>query len=80
MWWMIVTVLLIEWWVGIMSQYTLGGFIHLLPVAAIATAVTSTLQDRKHSSRRLLLKTGQNAIKQMNVENFGANANGWRFH
>ncbi|RPI77390.1 MAG: lmo0937 family membrane protein [Desulfobacteraceae bacterium] len=79
MWWMIVVVLLIEWLVGLISRYTMGGFIHVLLVVAIAVAVIGTYQDRKRSSRQGSFKRRASATKGMNVESFGTELKGWRF-
>jgi hypothetical protein len=44
--WTIFTLLLILWLLGVVSSYTLGGFIHLLLVLAIATVLIRVIQGR----------------------------------
>jgi len=44
--WTIVTVLLILWLLGMVSSYTLGGFIHLLLVVAIIIVLVRIIQGR----------------------------------
>ncbi len=43
----IVVVLLVLWALGLITSYTLGGFIHLLLVAAIIVVVVRLLQGRR---------------------------------
>lgn len=43
----IAAVLLILWAVGLVSSYTLGGFIHLLLVAAVVVVAIRVIQGRK---------------------------------
>lgn len=43
----IVVVLLLLWALGLVSSYTMGGFIHLLLVAAIAVVLVRIIQGRK---------------------------------
>jgi hypothetical protein len=45
--WTIVVILLILWLLGIVSSYTLGGFIHLLLVLAIIIIVVNLIQGRR---------------------------------
>ncbi len=45
--WTIVVVLLILWLLGIVSSYTLGGFIHLLLVLALIIIVVNLIQGRR---------------------------------
>ena len=45
--WTIVLVLLVLWLVGLVSSYTLGGFIHLLLVVAIIIVVVNLVRGRK---------------------------------
>lgn len=42
----IVVVLLILWLVGLVSSYTLGGFIHLLLVVAVIVILIRVIQGR----------------------------------
>jgi hypothetical protein len=44
--WTIFVVLLVLWLLGMVSSYTLGGFIHLLLVVAIAVVLIRLIQGR----------------------------------
>jgi len=44
--WTIFMVLLILWVLGLVSSYTLGGFIHLLLILAIAVLLIRVIQGR----------------------------------
>ncbi len=44
--WTIAVVLLILWVLGMVSSYTLGGFIHLLLVVAIIVVLVRIIQGR----------------------------------
>jgi hypothetical protein len=44
--WTIVMVLLVLWVLGLVSSYTLGGFIHLLLVLAIGVLLIRIIQGR----------------------------------
>ena len=44
--WTIFVVLLILWLLGVVTSYTLGGFIHLLVVIAIAVVLIRVIQGR----------------------------------
>jgi uncharacterized protein DUF5670 len=44
--WTIAVILLIMWLLGIVTAYTLGGFIHLLLVLAIITVLIRIIQGR----------------------------------
>jgi hypothetical protein len=44
--WTIFVTLLVLWLVGMVSSYTLGGFVHLLLVLAIVVMVIRLLQGR----------------------------------
>ena len=46
MFWTILIGLLVLWLAGVVSSYTLGGFIHILLVVALAAAVVRLLQSR----------------------------------
>ena len=46
--WTIAAVLLILWALGLVSSYTMGGFIHILLIAALIVVV-DILQRRKRS-------------------------------
>jgi hypothetical protein len=45
--WMIFVVLLVLWAVGVVSSYTLGGFVHLLLLVAIAVVLIRVIQGRR---------------------------------
>jgi len=45
--WTIFVILLILWLLGIVSSYTLGGFIHILLVIAIAIFLIRIIQGKK---------------------------------
>jgi hypothetical protein len=45
--WTIFIVLLVLWLVGMVSSYTLGGFIHILLVLAIVTVLIQLIQGRR---------------------------------
>jgi hypothetical protein len=44
--WTIVAVLLILWLLGMVSSYTLGGFIHILLVLAVVAVLIRLIQGR----------------------------------
>jgi hypothetical protein len=43
----IAIVLLVMWGLGLVSSYTLGGFVHILLVAAIVLALVQLLSGRR---------------------------------
>jgi len=45
--WTIFVVLLILWLVGLVSSYTMGGFIHLLLVIALVVLVINLITGRR---------------------------------
>jgi hypothetical protein len=45
--WTIFVVLLILWLLGMVSSYTLGGFIHILLVIAIAVLLINIISGRR---------------------------------
>jgi hypothetical protein len=45
--WTIAVVLLILWLLGLVSSYTMGGFIHILIVIAIVVVLIRIIQGRK---------------------------------
>lgn len=45
--WTIFVVLLVLWLLGMVSSYTLGGFIHLLLLLAIAVVLIRVIQGRR---------------------------------
>jgi hypothetical protein len=44
--WTILLLLMILWLLGMVSSYTLGGFIHILLILAIATILIRIIQGR----------------------------------
>jgi len=44
--WTIFVILMVMWVLGMVSSYTLGGFIHLLLVIAIAAVLIRVIQGR----------------------------------
>jgi hypothetical protein len=45
--WTIAVVLLLLWALGLVSSYTLGGFIHILLVVAVIMVLVSLIQGRR---------------------------------
>ncbi|HUS11578.1 MAG TPA: lmo0937 family membrane protein [Pyrinomonadaceae bacterium] len=45
--WTIFVILLVLWLVGIVSSYTLGGFIHLLLVIALVVLLLNLISGRR---------------------------------
>ena len=45
--WTIFVILLILWLLGLVSAYTLGGFIHILLVLAIIVLIINLIQGRR---------------------------------
>lgn len=45
--WTIFVILLVLWLVGLVSTYTLGGFIHLLLVAAVIVLILQLVSGRR---------------------------------
>jgi hypothetical protein len=48
--WTIAVVLLLLWAVGMVSSYTLGGFIHILLVLAVVTVLIRLITGRRITS------------------------------
>jgi Family of unknown function (DUF5670) len=44
--WTIFVILLVLWLLGLVSSYTLGGFIHLLLIIAVVVLVIQLIQGR----------------------------------
>ena len=44
--WTIFVILLVLWLVGVVSSYTLGGYIHILLVVALAVVLINLMQGR----------------------------------
>ncbi|HZM59288.1 MAG TPA: lmo0937 family membrane protein [Vicinamibacterales bacterium] len=45
--WTIFVVLLVLWFLGVVSSYTLGGFIHLLLVLAVIAVIVQLISGRR---------------------------------
>jgi len=45
--WTVAVVLLVFWALGLVSSYTLGGFIHILLVLAIVSILVQVIQRRR---------------------------------
>ncbi|HEX2635706.1 MAG TPA: lmo0937 family membrane protein [Gemmatimonadales bacterium] len=45
--WTIFVILLVLWLLGVVTSYTLGGFIHVLLIVAIVIAILQLLQGRR---------------------------------
>ncbi|MGH2403033.1 MAG: lmo0937 family membrane protein [bacterium] len=45
--WTVFVVLLVLWLLGVVSSYTLGGFIHLLLILALAVVLINIIQGRR---------------------------------
>jgi hypothetical protein len=45
--WTIFIILLVLWLLGVVSSYTLGGFIHLLLVVALAVLLIRIIEGRR---------------------------------
>ena len=47
MFWTIAVVLVVLWALGLVSSYTMGGFIHILLVVAIIVVLLNVIQGRR---------------------------------
>ena len=45
--WTIAVILLVLWALGLVSSYTMGGFIHVLLVIAVVVVLINVIQGRK---------------------------------
>ena len=45
--WILFIVLLVLWLLGVVSSYTMGGFVHLLLVLAVLALIFQLLSDRQ---------------------------------
>jgi hypothetical protein len=45
--WPIFVILLVLWLLGVVTSYTMGGFIHVLLIVAVILAVMQLLQGRR---------------------------------
>ncbi|HTK95270.1 MAG TPA: lmo0937 family membrane protein [Terriglobales bacterium] len=48
--WTVFVILLVLWLIGVVSSYTLGGFIHLLLVVAVLALVFQLITDRRSTA------------------------------
>jgi hypothetical protein len=47
--WTVAVVLLVLWALGLVSSYTMGGFIHILLVAALVMVLVNLISGRAHT-------------------------------
>jgi hypothetical protein len=45
--WSIAVILIILWLLGLVSSYTMGGFIHILLVIAVIVVIVNIIQGRR---------------------------------
>jgi Family of unknown function (DUF5670) len=45
--WTVAVILLVLWGVGLVSSYTLGGFIHILLILAVVTVLIRVIKGRR---------------------------------
>ena len=45
--WTIAVILLVLWGLGVVSSYTMGGFIHILVVLAVVAVLVRVIRSRK---------------------------------
>ena len=45
--WTITVILVLVWFIGLVTSYTMGGFIHVLLVIAIVVVLMNVIQGRK---------------------------------
>ena len=45
--WTIFVILLVLWLLGVVSSYTLGGYIHILLIVALAVVLINLIQSRR---------------------------------
>lgn len=45
--WTIFVILVVVWLLGVVTSYTLGGFIHVLLIVAVILAVLQVIQGRR---------------------------------
>jgi hypothetical protein len=45
--WTVAVILLVLWGLGLVTSYTLGGFIHILLLLAVVTVVIRLIQGRR---------------------------------
>ena len=47
--WTVFVILLVLWGLGLMTSYTMGGFIHILLVIAVVVVLIQVIQGRRRS-------------------------------
>ena len=45
--WMIAVILIVLWVLGLVTSYTMGGFVHILLVVALVVVVVRVIQGRR---------------------------------
>jgi hypothetical protein len=45
--WTVAVILLVLWGLGLVTSYTMGGFVHILLVAAVVVVLVRLIQGRK---------------------------------
>jgi hypothetical protein len=45
--WLIIAILLILWFLGLVTKYTLGGFLHILLIVAIILLIIRLISGRR---------------------------------
>jgi len=45
--WTIATILIVLWFFGLVSSYTMGGFIHVLVAVAVVVVLVRVIQGRR---------------------------------
>ena len=45
--WTITVILVLAWFLGLVTGFTLGGFVHILLVVAVVVVVMNVIQGRK---------------------------------
>jgi hypothetical protein len=50
--WTIFVILLVLWLLGMVTSYTMGGFIHILLIVALAIVLIRVIQGRRPTSSR----------------------------
>jgi hypothetical protein len=56
--WTIFVILLILWLLGVVSSYTLGGFIHILLIVALVVLLINVIQGRRAVLCRTIARPG----------------------
>ena len=45
--WLVIAILLILWFLGLITKYTLGGFLHILLIIAIVLLIVRLISGRR---------------------------------